>query len=66
MHLCTQSIYATYELDSGVVEDADAGGREVGADEQLVAVELGAQVRQHGLRAEVLTCVRACIRAPSY
>nr|ACN35739.1 unknown [Zea mays] len=43
-----------YELYAGVVEDADAGGREVGADEQLVAAEVGAEVRQRGLGAEVL------------
>jgi hypothetical protein len=41
-------------LYAGVVEDADAGGGEVGADEQLVAAEVGAEVRQRGLGAEVL------------
>jgi hypothetical protein len=41
-------------LYAGVVEDADAGGGEVGADEQVVAVEVGAQVRQRGLGPEVL------------
>ena len=39
---------------AGVVEDADAGGGEVGADEQLVAAEVRAEVRQRGLGAEVL------------
>jgi hypothetical protein len=43
-------------LDSGVVQDPDAGRREVCADEQLLPAELGAQVRQRGLRAEVLAC----------
>jgi hypothetical protein len=43
-----------HELYAGVVEDADAGGREVGADQELGAAEVGAQVRQRGLGAEVL------------
>ena len=46
--------WVSYELYAGVVEDADAGGREVGSDEQLVAAEVGAEVRQRGLGAEVL------------
>ena len=33
------------ELHACVVEDADAGGREVGADEQVLAAHVGAQVR---------------------
>jgi hypothetical protein len=37
-----------YELDAGVVEDADTGGGEVGADKQVLASEVGAQVRQRG------------------
>jgi hypothetical protein len=48
-------------LDSGVVQDPDAGRREVGADEHLVAVQLRAQVRQHRLGAEVLTCMH-CVQ----
>ena len=49
-------INGAYELYAGVVEDADAGGGEVGADEQVLAAEVGAQVRQRGLGAEVLAC----------
>jgi predicted trehalose synthase len=45
-----------HELNAGVVEDPDAGRREVGADKQLLAAELGAQIRQRGLRAQVLAC----------
>jgi hypothetical protein len=44
----------TYELYPRVVEDADAGRGEVGADEQLLPLELRAQVRQRRLSAEVL------------
>jgi hypothetical protein len=43
-------------LYARVVEDADAGGGEVSADEQVLAAEVGAQVRQRGLGTEVLTC----------
>jgi hypothetical protein len=49
-------LFLNYELYAGVVEDADAGGREVGADEQVLAAEVGAEVRQRGLGTEVLTC----------
>ena len=44
----SRSSLRSYELYAGVVEDADAGGGEVGADEQLVAAEIGAEVRQRG------------------
>jgi hypothetical protein len=47
-------LHGAYELDAGVVEDPDAGRREVGANEQLRAVELRGQVRQRGLGAELL------------
>ena len=43
-----------YKLYSRVVEDPDAGRREVGADEQLLPSELGAQVRQQRFGPEVL------------
>ena len=43
-----------YKLDARVVEDADAGGREVGSPQQLVAVEVRAEVGQHRLRPQVL------------
>ena len=43
-----------YKLNACVVEDVDAGGREVGADEQVLAAHVGAQVRQRGLCFEVL------------
>lgn len=43
-------------MDSGVVEDPDAGGSEVCADQKSLSLEFGAQVRQRGLRSEVLAC----------
>jgi hypothetical protein len=43
-----------YKLYSRVVEDPDAGRREVGADEQLHPPELRAQVRQRWFGPEVL------------
>lgn len=46
--------WVSYELYAGVVEDADAGGREVGSPQQLVAVEVRAEVGQHRLRPQVL------------
>jgi hypothetical protein len=52
-------------LYARVVEDADAGGGEVGADEQVLAAEVGAQVRQRGLGTQVLTCdIRIQKRSP--
>jgi hypothetical protein len=47
-------ISGSYELHARVVEDPDAGRREVCADEQLRPSELGAQVRQRRLGPEVL------------
>jgi hypothetical protein len=45
---------SSYKLHAGVVEDPDARRCEVGADEQLRPSELGAQVGQRRLGAEVL------------
>ena len=47
-------MHGPYKLDARVVENADAGGREVGSPQQLVAVEVRAEVGQHRLRPQVL------------
>ena len=44
-----------HELHACVIEDVEVGGREVGADEQVLATHVGAQVRQRGFCPEVLT-----------
>lgn len=45
-----------YELDSGIIQNADSRRGEVGADEQPLPLQLGVEVSQCGLLADALAC----------